>query len=353
MTRRDINRCRAFTLAEMALSLAMFGLLAVAIQSAVLLAARAVPNPQGVTARQLGGSNVVDQIATELSNAVEVSELAPSAVTFKVGDRNGDAEPETVRYSWDGSPDGVLRRRYNNGAEAIVLEGVNEFQLGYQRRMELCPPTYTDAPETLLYSYTGALSPVAFPVDDDDWCGQYFVPTLPNGTESWRLTRVQFQARRAESGKMRVQLRTATGGGLPTTVVIDQAEVDGGTYGSNWAWREVSLANAGGLAPAQPVCVVFRGLFNNEDCEVQYQTLSLALGSGARFFSSSNAGSSFTANTLRAMPLRVYGRAATKDPDQYRHYLTNVSVALRCGPASASRVVTEAAVLAEPEVSAP
>ena len=101
MMRRDHSK-RAFTLVELMVGLAMFSILALALQSAVLLASKAIPDAKSANANQLAASRVADQLTGELNFALTVSELTATAVTFTVADRNNDGVDETIRYAWSG-----------------------------------------------------------------------------------------------------------------------------------------------------------------------------------------------------------------------------------------------------------
>ncbi|MBC8108134.1 MAG: type II secretion system protein [Anaerolineae bacterium] len=343
---------RAYTLAELMVGIAMFSIVALALQSAVLLASKAIPDAKGVNVNQLAASRTAERITSELSFALTFTELTANAITFTVADRDNDGVDETIRYAWSAVAGQPVTRQYNSGAAASVLDDAREFAVAYDKRAELQATTYTESAEGLLYSYTGALLSGAFNVDKDEWCGQYFMPTLPNGTSSWRVKRIQFVAREGESGNMRVQLRTAAANGTPTNVVVDQQRVYGAPYSSGWGWQEASLANAGGLSPAAGACVVFRGESDTE-VDVQYQNLTLALLGGPKYFQTINTGTSFSLNALRALQLRVYGTTTTQDPDLYKYYLASVRLTLRCGPHTAARVHAGARVLSAPEVAGP
>jgi hypothetical protein len=217
------------------------------------------------------------------------------------------------------------------------------------------PTTYTESGESLLYSWTGGLLNSDVNVDSSNWCGQYFVPTLPSNAVYWRVTRARYQARirGSDGGLTRVQIRTATGSGLPTSVVLDQVTMYETNLNSNYAWTDAYFTNAMTLDPNSGACIVFRWMNDADSCDVLFRVLSLALVGGAKSVSTSNAGASWSANALLDMPLQVYGKSATKDPDTYSYRLTGVRLTLRSGTMSAARVNSGARVLSEPQVSGP
>src|SRR5262245_58496616 len=189
---RHNDRSSAFTLVELMVGIAMFALIALALQSAVLLASKAIPDAKGVYVSQLAATRVADQITSELSYALSVTELTSTSITFTVADRDRDGLPETIRYAWSGVSGAPLTRQYNNGKEYSVLDDVSELALAYDKLTVTNPPTYTESDETLLYSFSGGLLNADCTIDSNDWFGQFFIPTLPNNTVYWRITRARF-----------------------------------------------------------------------------------------------------------------------------------------------------------------
>jgi hypothetical protein len=339
----------------MVVAIAMFALVAVALQSAVLLASKALPDRNGVGANQLAATRFAERINSELTYALNVTELTATSIAFTVADRDNDAAEETIRYAWSGVAGDPITRQYNGGKQHAALDDAREFALAYDRRAELQPATYTESAESILYNNTGGLLNVDFAVTKDDFCGQYFVPTLPNNTAYWRITRVRYYARRhsGDTGIAFVQVRTATANGQPESTVIDQATLRENSLDSSYAISESSFSSATGLAPNGGACIVFRWVNDADACDVLNKTLTLALLGGHKFISTSNAGTSWSGNAFRVMPLIVYGRSATKDPDQYKYYLQSVRLNLRAGADATARVCSSARILATPEVSAP
>jgi prepilin-type N-terminal cleavage/methylation domain-containing protein len=94
---------RAFTLIELTLTLGVMAMLMAGLASAVVLASRALPDPNRPSSDVLEQSSVVDRIAGDLQYARYITERGAHAVTFTVADRNGDGSPECLRYAWSGT----------------------------------------------------------------------------------------------------------------------------------------------------------------------------------------------------------------------------------------------------------
>jgi len=86
---------------------------------------------------------------------------------------------------------------------------------------------------------------------------------------------------------------------------------------------------------------------------VLHRVLSLALVGGSKSVSTSNGGNSWSGNALLQIPLQIYGKTATKDPDTYSYYLSGVRLTMRSGALAAARVNAGIRVLSEPQVAGP
>ena len=278
---------------------------------------------------QLLTSRTAEQLAGELAYALTVTELAGNAITFTVADRDGDGTPEVIRYAWSGVAGSPMTRSYNGGAAVAVLDDVREFALAYDRRGTLNPPGYTESAESILYSFTGGLLGSTNNIDSSNWIGQYFAPTLPNNAAYWRVTRVRYlaQTHGANGGITRVQLRSATPGGLP---------LEGGKTT---------------IDPSVGACVVFRWIKDADACDIQSKSVTLALLGGTQVVKTSNSGTSWTGNALSSLPLYVYGVVGTRNSDSYTYFLNNVRITLRSGADTSSRVMTNARVFASPQIT--
>ena len=100
--------------------------------------------------------------------------------------------------------------------------------------------------------------------------GEYFRPTLPGDAVSWKVTRVRFYARSSgwASGETKVQLQTATLGGMPTGVVLQEKTLRESGLPVWYVLCEMSYTQASGLLPQQGLWLVFRWTSGNASCEL-------------------------------------------------------------------------------------
>jgi prepilin-type N-terminal cleavage/methylation domain-containing protein len=110
--------CRGFTLIETVVALAVSSVLLLALGSTVLLASRAVPS---------GNETVIAEAEIQRSLAVMSSDIevataisATSGLILTVPDRDGDGNPDTIEYSWNGA-DKMVRRTRNGAGEEVLF----------------------------------------------------------------------------------------------------------------------------------------------------------------------------------------------------------------------------------------
>jgi hypothetical protein len=344
------------TLVEVVVALAMFSLIALALESALMLATKAVPDAQSANASYVAGAKVNDQIASELFYAQSVTELTSRSITFTVADRDNDSVPETIRYAWSGTSGDPLTRQYNSNAAVNVLDNVQEFTLAYDKRAVKSPTTYTEGPEQQVYSSGKGLLGGGSIVDSANFVGEAIpAPSWSSDVVLWRVTRVRIVAQQSgTSGDVfRVQVRPQNGGGLPGSVVADQVAVAESSLPLFYSTFDIVFSGAPSLSPGDAVCVIFRYARGTTPLDVWCNNLSLALFSGTQLVSTSNGGASWSGNTLRAVAMTVWAAGSTKDADSYKYYLTDVRTLIRSGNDVAARVNGTLRVPCEPQVSGP
>ncbi|MFZ2873598.1 MAG: type II secretion system protein [Phycisphaerales bacterium] len=187
---------RAFTLVEMLVSLATVAVIAGAIMSTMVVAARALPAAGDRTDRATSARQAIAQLTSEVSLASEVSHLSDTSIEFTHPDVDGDKSPDVIRYEWGGKAgDGLVRTI--NAVPETLLEGLADFHLTATTRAARVEGAGTPelGAEQLLAQY-----------DDDhtnelslgllDSQAQYVRPVLPAGATHFAITRVEIRVRR-------------------------------------------------------------------------------------------------------------------------------------------------------------
>ena len=125
---------RGLTLVEMLISISIISLLLGALASTVLLATKAIPDPDDPGLQALAAVRVTEHMLQELQEALNVNVATATSVEFTVADRDSDNNAETIRYAFSGTAGDPLTRQYNSGAIVNVLDNVQEFNLQYMTK---------------------------------------------------------------------------------------------------------------------------------------------------------------------------------------------------------------------------
>jgi prepilin-type N-terminal cleavage/methylation domain-containing protein len=344
-----------FTLVELMVAIAIVSILMLAMQSAILLAAKAVPDGKSRGSALVVAARAADTLNADLSFATSILTMTATQVQFTVPDRDGDGAAETITYAWSGTADTPLTRTINTATAVNVVDKVQEFALSYDKRTVALPVTYSESAETAFFSYSGFLNLGSFTVTSTNWPAQCFKPATVSGATGWRITRVKFRAQRnsGSTGQSYVQLRTTNSSGtLPTSTVLMQSLMNEGTLDSNYAWVTFNFTNAPLQPPGGSLALVIQWVSDSEACDIQFQNL-LGTVADSNFAKTTNGGTSWTAPSGQDMLFAIYGKYTSPDPVVYQYPLTNVRCALRTGTDASSRINANIRVINEPLVSGP
>lgn len=344
---------RGATLVELVVSMAAATILMGGLASAVVLATRALPENRGVLENVTAASQVGQQVAADLGCAMAVLSRSARLIEFQVPDRNGDGDPETIRYAWSGTAGDPLYRQYNGNTAVAVLDNVGLFQLDYETVLITTTgdATENESGETELRSYNASTSLSDFKIKNDKWCGEYFRPNLPSDAISWKITRVVLMAAREgpANGVATVELRGGRADQRPDTNVLASAPLLEATLPSSYVWHSVAFADTPALDPNARVCVLVRHVADADACKLRYRGGSVTAPNQA-LLTTSTGGTSWTVETDKSLLYYVYGTVTTPGPPEVivTQYLTRARVTLRVGSDDATRVETSAQVFNTP-----
>lgn len=122
---------RGHTLAEMVMAMASATVLMAGLGGAVVVASRAFRPETGATYSRTNAALSEHDLLANLRLATGFTERTDKAATFTVPDRDGDGNPETLRYAWSGTTGDPLTLSYNGGAPLPVASDVRAFSLAY------------------------------------------------------------------------------------------------------------------------------------------------------------------------------------------------------------------------------
>ncbi len=345
---------RGVTLMEVVLAATVSTILLGGTVSAIMMAARAVPDPTSERGLNYKSLNIVGQMSQELLTAESFSKTASNVITFAVPDRNSDGSPEVIEYTWNGSAGTALKRSRNGGARVTVVDEVDDFELVYfiRRVTDTGDPIENESGEMLLFQHVATSDLDSAEVNYNEWWGQYFYPALPGDTTSWTVSRVQFKAKKnVDNVDTKVQLRLPSAGNssIPDSTYIDQGTLPWSDLTSAFQWKEVKFYSAGGLAPNSGLFLTFVNSIGRS-CILQYRDVGVVLANSGLSHANPNWGNMATDQALQ---FRIYGTVTTTSPPQTTNtdYLTGVQIKVCPSGSSVGCVETLAQVLNEPTVT--
>lgn len=330
------------TLVELVVSMVITSAILFGVVSSILIAQRAMPDAENPAHAAITAGMVASDLATELQYAISLNTQAANTIEFTVADRNGDDIPETIRYAWSGVPGDPLTRQYNGGGVVNMLDAVQDFGLAYTAGLiseEVTPQN--ESAETLLVSYSSTQNLLDYAVQSATWYGQYILPSLPAGTASWAVTRIEFSAKASGSakGECRVQIQTADGAHAPTGNVLEEKTLLEGSLTSKYLTQQFTFSNVSGLSPNQGLCIVVEWIADSVACLMQGQGSGVATPN-SHLITSADQGTSWSLQTDQSLLFSVYGTVTTSGTPQVQNvqYLRAVDITLQTESDASSTV---------------
>jgi len=360
---------RAHTLLELVVALVVCGVLVAGLMSTFYVASRATDSSGPARDRQLG-CTALKQMLSEMQMALSFTERTATSVEFTVADRDNDLGPETIRYSWSGTPGDPLLRQYNGGTEVAVLDGVEQLSLDYVLKTiteTTSQPGEVSGEEVLLASFDG------WPGLSESWVSRFY-----DSSESFVIS-VPAEATRLTFTRARLRLQQIGGGGGFKSVAIHLPETPGspepaatplgspGTVNhsdlpvSYWdRWTEITFPDVSIESPGSEYCLVVTGsqpfsgtlLFYQHNSAPADSTVGLWTTDGGATLEPTKA-KDLNKNDI---PFYIYGYFSTsggQSVETTRYFVTRVSVGLRAGANAWAQVNGTTHVLSQPEVAAP
>ncbi len=256
-----------FTLIEMALSLAIVGIILAAVESLIVLSARSIDNGTSLTARAQAGRWAADQLAADVRLATTMASPTTNQISFSVPDRAGGVGTNTIVYGWTGAG-APLTRSVNGGNAAVLANNVQLVSLVTQTQTITAPapipavPTTTANGVVLSYdtSSNGSLTTTKT-VTSSTWIAQTFKPTFAGSPMYWTLTDVKLYLCRASLlslGSVTVEIHPCDASMHPTATVLDSYMLDTTLLGLTPFWFDFTFSNLTAMDPNQYYAIVVK-----------------------------------------------------------------------------------------------
>lgn len=310
-TDHPASRRRAFTLVELSVSLAIMSIILVGAGAAVTMTVSAADRSDDVNTRLTAAADVVDRVSADVQSAVAVVERTSRAVTVLVPDRNGDQQPELIRYAWSGTGGGVLFRSVNNADAVVILSPVDAMVMSPLLRAGRLT---TDSGEQLLAGYesSGGATLRRVSINHTNRAAQYVKPAFASNVASWRITRVSVSFQRMSSvGTIRVRIVEAENW-QPTGATLATADIARADLPGSQSFFDVTIPT-GAIDPRRGVFVVLE-CDDPAAVQIQYGEGGSPMPFNTYLALSSDSGVSWSGpQDVRDLCFRAYGIVTTWD----------------------------------------
>ena len=157
-------------------------------------------------------------------------------------------------------------------------------------------------------------------IKDDEWAAQYFKPTLPANTESWKINgvRIRLKKDKGTDGVISVQIRDADSNQKPGSTVLAQGTVNESDLSNSFEWVRVNFSPVGELNPVDGFCLmVGYSSGSSTIAKIEYENYGLPMTSNTHWMTTSNSGGSWSdPESWKDMRFTVYGTVTTLgDPE--------------------------------------
>ncbi len=347
------RRARAHSLIELVMSLTIISLIASAVGSAVIVAAKANPSKTSPQATLMDDSRALAIIAEDLSVAKYITAGTDKSVTLIVADRTGDAIPDRLQYAWSGTVGDPLTVQLNSQSPTVVVASAQSFGLAYETQVvtKQVPAPLTYEAESVIASFELTAGSANADVSSTNAYGQVMTPALSAAAVGFLPTRVEFYARSSapSDGASLVELRDAENS-KPGATRYANATLSESALSSSFAWSNVALLPEMSYVPAgQPITLTVKQSSGNNTVARLSSNLSVPAG----LLSSSNGGSSWSNSLLNSLLYRLYGqqiKAASSAIEYTRYKCMAIRVSLQSSGDARVPLQRRVRLLQEPEM---
>jgi hypothetical protein len=130
---------RAFSMLETTIALGSAAILSVSLGASLIVASRGLELNSAPDGVRIDTARIAREMAQDLQLATRFTEQGSTAVSLLTPDRDGDGDPESIRYAWSGVAGAPLTYSLNGGAAVTVTPGVQSLQLNYSAQAMAAP----------------------------------------------------------------------------------------------------------------------------------------------------------------------------------------------------------------------
>jgi len=331
----------AFTLIEMALSMSLVGIVLISLSTMLALTMEAAPRPDDPATITRDVAFPVDLITEELSSAISIISVSPHAIRFRIADRDGDDQPETIIYEWSGKEGAPITRAVNAEKPIDLIKAAFDVDFAATTESHTLTTTGIDGGtgfEHELSADTSVLGGIAAVVNsrlDTLREGEgYFqvLPTgnIPDGALFWVPEYVEVPLERnAEGGRVRLELRIEDD--LEPTHLVIASTVLSTSDLDRESWVRLSVGGTLRLAPETKLGVMVVSLSGDRTVKTRvFQHFLFPHNPASRY--TNNNGATWSQSVTTRMGFRFRGRYHEVTKQESTSQTTVSSVRLRINP---------------------
>ena len=345
-----------YTLLELVISLGAGTILLVGMTSSIIIATQAV-SPPGPQADVLDAAEITFIIEDELESAIHVSKYRDSGIDFITSDRDLDGQEESIAYQWNIDGTQALTRAANGESGVALLPNVHSLNITPRllNVTENIGGEVIESSESSFIWLTSTSHWATWHLDSFQPVGMAFDLAHPEETALWSINGVWLVMRRGSShysadDSAAVQVRLATGDGLPTSEVLAETTIRAADLSNSYSWKYFDLDGAERILPEQRVCLVVQPATPASVIEVLYADDGVS--TEQTLVAQSTYGGGWHLFTGQSLLNAVRGTRHTMDNTSHevvRNYISACTVELQMTEDPATRVRRGIRLLNSPE----
>ncbi|MBX3409269.1 MAG: hypothetical protein KF859_05220 [Phycisphaeraceae bacterium] len=303
---------RAVSLLEIVVSMTAFAVILLAGLSAVTLVTRAASVDETGAGTHIDMRPELDMIEAEIAFAKRIISFSSTSVQYTVPDQNGDGEDETIVLAWAGKAGAPLTRSVNGSAPADLVPGVGTFSMSLVNGAVNEAASAGESGEQLVYSSPSGAVNGSLAITDTAWSAVTCVPQAIAGATGYRVTRVRVRMSGEPplDGKVTLRLYQATATAL-IQPMLHEVVFGEETLGDTMRFADIYLTHAPILPAGSRIALVVGA--SGSGTIARLATQSNSQNTNLRsVINSSNAGSTWSADTSRELFYQVYARPMFK-----------------------------------------
>lgn len=306
---------RGFTLVELIVALAITGIVLSAVSSLIGLTAKVMPTRDDVNTTIVHDRVALDAMVADIDAATSVLSLTPTSIRLQMQDMDGDGNPETITYSWSGTPGNGLMRTYNTGTPVAIITNVQSLAFTGSTRTHARSTTSAAAWDTthlLFWCDANSTSLDSFDIQALTRAASVFTPDLPSDATQFTIdsVKVMLAGKSPYSGSLAVSITAVGLTGTPNTLLTYGSATVSEPNTSTPALVPVSLA-AGPFAPGTSLAlVVGPGVTLDSTPGVVSMVTDQVADANGWSLTSNSSGTLWSTNADGSIVFEVYGRVA-------------------------------------------